>query len=325
LGFALPLRKHDKREQPLFSTSSWEFVMPMKSLVVVFALLSSLLGQTAGNAGNIDIPVTAVGGESWLSHLHRTLNHTSMGKTWRLGPPPPIPGKESPGWEEKLSLDFATRTVTVHGSDVYRLNCRGCHEDSGLGAPPEINSVIDPVRATSVAVIMGRMKKVGMDISLADATVLAKQSNTALLQRFHKGGQDMPPFPQLSEGEIRSLVAYLRQLAGVPAAERDQIAVNESPAHVGEQIVKSTCHICHNAVGSNPNTQQLLEGAIPPLNTLTTRTTLSEFVRKVTAGAPIIMGIPPVPYRGKMPVFDYLSQDEAANAYLYLTLYPPHD
>jgi hypothetical protein len=78
-------------------------------------------------------------------------------------------------------------------------------------------------------------------------------------------------------------------------------------------------------VGPNPNPQQIQEGAIPPLNTLTKRTSLPEFVRKVTAGATINMGAAPMPYRGRMPVFDYLSEDEAANAYLYLTLYPPQE
>jgi hypothetical protein len=52
---------------------------------------------------------------------------------------------------------------------------------------------------------------------------------------------------------------------------------------------------------------------------------MPEFVRKVTAGAPINMGAAPLPYRGRMPVFDYLSEDEVANAYLYLTLYPPQE
>jgi hypothetical protein len=40
---------------------------------------------------------------------------------------------------------------------------------------------------------MARMKKAGMNMSRANAALLAKQSNTALLDRFHKGGQDMPP------------------------------------------------------------------------------------------------------------------------------------
>jgi mono/diheme cytochrome c family protein len=142
------------------------------------------------------------------------------------------------------------------------------------------------------------------------------------LQRLHVGGEHMLP-PVLSEAEIRSLVAYLEQLSGVPGAEKKQIAVKESSYHVGEHIVKSTCHVCHNATGPNPSTQQILEGAIPPLATLTTRVGLPDFVRKVTKGAPIIMGTPPTSYRGRMSVFVYLSQDEAAAAYLYLSRYPP--
>jgi hypothetical protein len=35
------------------------------------------------------------------------------------------------------------------------------------------------------------------------------------------------------------------------------------------------------------------------------------------------MGSPAAPCRGRMPVFDYLSEDEAADVYLYLSLYPP--
>jgi len=269
------------------------------------------------------VPVTVVQGESWLDHLHRTFNDTSMGKTGRLGPVAPIEAEEAPRWQLGLSVNFAARTVTLHGSDLYRLNCRGCHGESGLGAPPEINSVINPVRATSVALIMERMKNVGMDITRADAVKLAQQSKTALLQRLHNGGQDMPPFPHLNEAEIVSLVAYLKQLADVPHAEWEQVAVRESPVRVGEHIVKSTCHTCHSAAGPDPTPQQLLNGAIPPLSTLTTRTSQIEFIRKVTNGAPIIMGAPPLLYRGRMPVFYYLSEEEAADVYLYLTIYPP--
>jgi mono/diheme cytochrome c family protein len=301
---------------------SWS-ITSTKNLVVIFVLLSQSFGQKSGS--NKELPVTAVKGESWISHLHKKFSDTSMGKTYHTGPGAPMPGEKAAGRQENLSPNFAARTMAYHGSDVYRLNCRGCHESSGHGTPPEINSVIDPVRATSVEVIMARMKKSGMNISRANATLLAKQSNTALLDRFHKGGTDMPPFPQLAEPEIRALLAYLKQLAGVPGAEREQIAITESPSHVGEQIVKSTCHICHNAVGPNPNPQQILEGAIPPLSTLTTRTTMPDFVRKVTAGNPISMGAAPMPFRGRMPVFDYLSEDEVANAYLYLTLYPPQE
>jgi mono/diheme cytochrome c family protein len=178
-------------------------------------------------------------------------------------------------------------------------------------------------------VVLERTKKTGQEMSRAGATELATQAKLLLLQRLHKGGESMPPFPQLSEAEIRSIVAYLEQLSDVPGAERNQIAVEESPARAGEHIVKSTCHICHGAVGPNPDPQQLYDGAIPPLSSLTTRTSLPEFVRKVTVGAPIVMGTAPLSYRdsyrGRMPVFHYLSQDEAADAYLYLTLYPPQE
>jgi mono/diheme cytochrome c family protein len=270
-----------------------------------------------------DVPVTAVAGESWLSHLHRTMAQSSMGRTGRVGPPA-APAEEPSRVAPELSSFHGMQTVTLHGSDLYRLNCRGCHGESGLGAPAEINSVVNPVRATSVALIRERMKKSGMDISPTDAQQLAGQSQAALLQRLHSGGQDMPPFPHLSEVEIRSLVAYLKQLARVPGAEHEQVGVKESPLRVGEHIVKSTCHICHSAAGPNPGPQQLMDGAIPPLETLTLRTNRAEFVRKVTQGAPIVMGTPPLSCRGRMPVFYYLSDDDVANAYLYLTFYPPY-
>jgi cytochrome c5 len=289
------------------------------TLATVFVLAASLLGQTTGAR---DISVTAVGGESWIRHLRRSFGETSMGKTWDLGPGPPDPGKELPPWQLNLSPGFPTPIVTLHGSDLCRMTCQGCHKESGRGAPPEINSIIDPVRATSVEVITARMKAAGREMSRSDIAAMAKESKVMLLQRLHVGGQHMLP-PTLSEAEIPSLVAYLEQLSDIPGAEKNQIAVKESFYRVGEHIVKSTCHVCHSATGPNPSPEQIFRGAIPPLSALTTRVSLSGFVRKVTSGAPIIMGTPPTYYRGHMPVVVYLSQDEAADAYLYLIRYPP--
>ena len=298
----------------------------LKGLGAILLLASSLSGQTVGTK---DVTVTATGGESWLKHLHRSFNETSMGRTWDMGPSPPILRKESTYWQPELTPGFAKNIVTVHGSDLYRLSCQACHGASGAGVPPEINSIINPVRATSVAVIMARTKKTGQDMSRADASALAKQATVLLMDRFHKGGQNMPPFPQLGEAEIRSIVAYLEQLSEIPGAEKNQVAIKESTYRLGEHIIKSACHICHSAAGPDPTPQQLFEGAIPPLSTLTMRTSLSDFIRKVTKGAPVIMGEPPFSYRdtygGRMPVFSYLSEDEAADAYLYLTLYPPQN
>ena len=292
----------------------------MKSLVLVCLLAISALGQSSGAK---TVQATPVAGESWLKHLHRTFEETSMGKTGRLGPPHAIGGEENSDWQKALSAEARNETVTLHGSDLYRLNCWGCHGEFGIGAPPEINSVLNPTRAMSTQVILERMKNLGMDMSRADAAVLANQSKAALLERLHKGGTDMPPFPHLSEPEVGAIVAYLKQLAGIPGAEREQAAVEESRVRVGEHVVKSTCHICHNATGENPSPQQIFNGAIPPLSTLTARTSLPEFERKIRSGAPIVMGTPPSPFRGRMPVFYYLGEDEVADAYLYLRLYPP--
>ena len=279
-------------------------------LTIILAVLPvALLGQT----------VTAVSGGSWIRHVGKAFNETSMGRSsWQLGPE----SEEKSSFQLNLSPAYATRLIPLHGSDLYRLSCQGCHGSLGHGAPPEINSIPGPVQSSSVTATMERMKKAGREMSRSDVTVLAKQSKGLLLQRLHKGGEHMLP-PTLSEAEIRSLVPYLEQLSDVPGAEKNQIVVKESSDRVGEHIVKSTCHVCHDATGANPNPEQVLAGVIPPLSTFTTRVSLPDLVRKVTSGAPIIMGVPAASSRGKMPVFNYLSQDEAAAVYGYLVLHPP--
>ncbi|MFL6306308.1 MAG: c-type cytochrome [Candidatus Sulfotelmatobacter sp.] len=292
----------------------------MKSVVLLCVFATSALGHPARPK---TVPTTRVTGESWLNHLHRAFEVTSMGKTYRLGPSFDKVSEETHAQAPQLPADARRQALALRGSDLYRLNCWGCHGEFGLGAPPEINSVINPTKATSTQLVMKRMKGLGMDMSRADAAQLANESKAALLQRLHKGGTDMPAFPYLNEAEVDAIVNYLRLLAGIPGAEKQQAVVNESSVRVGEHVVKSTCHICHNAAGLNPDPQQVFDGTIPPLNTLTTRVSLPEFEQKIRSGAPIMMGTPPSPLRGRMPVFNYLRQDEVADAYLYLTLYPP--
>src|SRR5262249_61597606 len=95
-----------------------------------------------------------------------------------------------------------------------------------------------------------RMKQVGMDVNLKDAKPLAKQARQVLMDRLHKGGTDMPPpDPQLTDLEARSLLAYLRQLARIPGAEKEQVRINQPPLRTGEHIVKNNRHICHDAAG----------------------------------------------------------------------------
>ena len=246
-----------------------------------------------------------------------------MGKTWHLGPGARELEAGVQSGRPPSPANVGVHSVTVHGSDLYRLNCQGCHGESGEGAPPEINSLINPVRATAVDAVIDRLKSTGAEIGRAEATKMAQQSRDALLQRLHDGGENMPAFPHLSEAEIHSLLAYLKQLSGIPGNENKQMVVRESPYRIGELIVKSTCHTCHSAVGANPTSQELMDGAIPPLSTLLKRVSEGELIRKVTHGAPIIMGTPPMLYRGRMPVFDYLTPQEADDVYWYLATYPP--
>jgi mono/diheme cytochrome c family protein len=292
----------------------------MKCLVLISVLAVSTL---AASTRPTTVPITPVKGESWLNHLHQAFGETSMGKTYHLGPSLGLNAEQTHDLQRLVSADSIKQTVTMRGSDLYRLNCWACHGEFGLGAPPEINSVINPTRATSTQLVMERMKNVGMEMRWVDAAQLASQSKHALLQRLHSGGTNMPPFPHLSEAEVHAIFNYLRQLAGIPGAEKQQAVIKESRLQVGEHIVKSTCHICHNAAGGNPEPQQIFDGAIPPLNTLTTRVSLPDFERKVRIGAPSTMGTPPSQFRGRMPVFYYLRDEEVADAYLYLKVYPP--
>ncbi len=267
------------------------------------------------------VSVTAVTGESWLDYLHRSFGDTSMGKTWRLGPLQPTP--VSAGLSSTGSPRSSAPLVTLHGADLYRLNCQGCHGPAGLGTPPEIPSLIDPIRATSAALVTKRMKNAGATLSHKQIAEMVIQAQTALLKRLHEGGQDMPSFQHLSIPEIRSLIAYLNLLADIPSSEHKQIAVQETPDRVGELVVKSTCHTCHGATGANTTTSELLQGRIPPLSTLPVRVTRSQMVQKVTSGAAVPMSSADEVFRGRMPVLDYLAADEASDVYEYLERYPP--
>jgi len=75
---------------------------------------SALLGQT-GKSG--DTPVTAVEGQSWIRHIRKTFNETSMGKTWSLGPAPAAPGESAPAWQMKITPEYATQ-ITMERTSI---------------------------------------------------------------------------------------------------------------------------------------------------------------------------------------------------------------
>jgi mono/diheme cytochrome c family protein len=263
---------------------------------------------------SVPLDVTPVEGPSTLHHLHRTIEGSSMGwgGQWsaplNLTTPPPRAGTRG---------DFV-----LSGADLYRISCRACHRPNGEGAPPEINSIIGPIQSASVQWLTERMKAMGRPTDPAFIRELTSSTETDLRKRFKTGGHDMPSFDHLSDDEINVLRPFLDQMAGLPGAEARQRYVAEPSARVGELIVKGTCHICHDATGPE-NAPTVRNDIIPPLSSMSHQKTFAGFVRKVREGAPIAVGAAGMSSRGRMPVFNYLTEREAAAAYSYLSLYPP--
>lgn len=216
-----------------------------------------------------------------------------------------------------------TERFVLTGADLFRLSCRSCHTAAGTGSPPEIRSLIDPIRATSAELTLQQMEARGRSIPRELADTLATQAMDSFFQRLQHGGERMPVFDHLSAAEIEALSLYLEQLADVPGArQRPPVEVTASVGRVGELLIKGTCHTCHAAAGRGGGPEVLQRGIIPSLDTFTDQQSVSFFVRKVRQGASIAEGWGA---RGRMPVFSYLTDEEVRSAYAYLVLYPPNE
>jgi mono/diheme cytochrome c family protein len=260
--------------------------------------------------------ITAVAGDSWLRHLGIPFILSNMGRVANWGPSPStVPGRLSSG-------EGPDGYFLLSGADLYRLNCRSCHKADGSGAPPEINSLIGPVQATSSVMIRAQMKQRGLELDARTLNQLVSQAQASLRARLQNGGEKMPPFGRLAREEVAALLAYLEQLAGVPGAERKQIWLSESSGRVGEHLVKGTCHICHEANGPGLAVAAGTRESIPSLASLPIERFPYEVIRKVREGVsrptPMMMSS-----RGQMPIFSDFTPEEIAAAYAYLVRYPP--
>ena len=266
------------------------------------------------------VTVTPVEGPSTLHHLGLTIEKSSMGWDGQWSPPPTTvpPGATTASTSENLGGSFV-----LSGADLYRISCRACHKADGSGAPPEINSLIGPVQAASVAWMTARMKERGRPVDPAFIRDLTRSTEADLRKRLKVGGHNMPSFDHLSDDEIRVLRPYLNQLAGVPDTSRGPLTVTEPADRVGELVVKGTCHICHDATRADNPPTTVLSGVIPALASMPHDKTFTEVVRKVHEGAPVALNAAGVPSRGRMPVFNYFTQAEIGAAYSYLMAYPP--
>jgi mono/diheme cytochrome c family protein len=247
--------------------------------------------------------VTPVTGQSWLHTLGVDYRDTSLGRgAGRYGPNP-----SDLATERKPMKVTLTETMTVTGEDLYRMNCQACHRAEGTGAPPEIKSVLPVVQGSTLQQMRGKVTR------------------DDLYTRIEKGGQKMPPRAHLLRADVDVLYSYLTKLAGAAQITAAAASAKEtmSADRLGENVVKGTCHICHDATGARPTDKAMLEGAIPSLASVMADKSIADFVNKVERGAPAVMGEPPVPHRGRMPVFYYLTDNQIAAAYKYLHAYPP--
>jgi len=288
--------------------------------------------------------VTPVGGPSWIKRLGLpSTRSTAMG---RMGgnAPPPVSRRKEPGrvtkaaptggrmgriierfftlfrTDRRKSSSVLNETFVLTGADLYRLNCQSCHGPDGQGAPPEIKSLVDPVRGTSPTLIRQRMEKMGRSIDEEMARELAADAEKTLRERLQKGGEKMPDFKHLRGDEVEALLQYLKKLAGVPSADRKDIVVTQSVARVGEHIVKGTCHICHDATGPGPGHMAMMRGIIPSLASFPNQLSMQQMIRQVKWGSSPMMSMMG---GDTMPPFPYFTEEELAAAYLYLLEYPP--
>lgn len=288
--------------------------------------------------------VTPVSGPSWIKRLGLpSTRATAMGRVGGDRPAPSSERREPPGLstggrpsgrvgrivdqilslfrtETKKSSDLMSQAFTLTGADLYRVNCQSCHGPDGTGSPPEIKSLLDPVRGASPTLILQRMEKLGRSIDEEMARELAAGAEATLRQRLEKGGEKMPPFKHLRGDEVEALFEYLKELAGVPASERREILVTQSVARVGEHLVKGTCHICHDATGPGGGHMAMMRGIIPSLASFPRELSIQQVVRQVRLGSSRMMSMMG---GDTMPAFPYLTEAEVAAGYLYLVEYPP--
>jgi mono/diheme cytochrome c family protein len=283
--------------------------------------------QGAPQAKTREPVVTPVAGPSWLNRLGLTYRDSSLGRgAATYGPPPTQPTYGPPPTQRAQPSPAPLpvgRPVVLSGADLYRLNCQSCHGSEGTGTPPEIKSVLGLVQGSSLEMVRQHLQQKGTAVPRSAAQAQATRAKTDLYRRIQKGGERMPALGHLQEDDINVLYAYLTQLAGSPDAST-QSRRTTSWARLGEHVVKGTCHICHDAVGSRPSGEALLvQGTIPPFTTLLDDKPVADFVKKVRSGAPVMTRDPVFHYRGRMPVFSYLQDVEVAAAYMFLVDYPP--
>jgi len=283
-------------------------------LGVVGVSLRPAAGDPSPRVVSASYTVTPVAGLSRIHQLNLVFDDTALGRAGRYG---------TPADAQRLQGREGADPYELTGADLYRLNCRSCHEDTGEGVPPEIHSIIPPVRGASAAWLEADFKRRGFPVNPAFIAKVASGAAHDLRQRLLNGGKEMPSFAHLQGPEVDLLIGYLQTLAGVPGAPKSTTLVREDMVRVGEHVVKGTCHTCHDATGPDVDAAGLAAGLIPPLASFPRKFSIMQVMHKVREGQRITVGLVSASDHGRMPVFSYLTPAEVKAAYIYLALYPP--
>lgn len=319
--------------------------MTVKSLaatgIVVTAFGAAACGGPSRTPPAPVADVSPVTGRSWLAQVSLDPETSQLGRLGGMDRPPDTARREPmprfPSWGGRLvqslrslfgrpseSWAAASEPFVLAGADLYRLECQSCHGPSGLGSPPEVNSLIGPVEGTSAALLMQRLEEKGTPVDEEFAQDIVSGAADDLRKRLDEGGEKMPPFARLHDDERGALMGHLERLASLPEAPETPELVTVPMLRVGEHLVKGTCHTCHDAAGPYGGRMAvMMSDEVPPLSAFTVDYSVDEIVTKVRTGASGQMSRMMGRREDRMPVFSYLTHEEIAAAVAYLAAVPP--
>src|SRR5271165_6223240 len=94
----------------------------LTTICVLFVSVALMFGQSTTRK---DAAISAVTGESWLHHLNRSFDETSMGKTWRLGPAGPATDESAPRLQRSMTVLSDSTTSSTRMKTLFRRGTAG--------------------------------------------------------------------------------------------------------------------------------------------------------------------------------------------------------